>query len=139
MIGLRFASAAAIAIAIMGGSAVAQAPEERVFSFHSNATSSCPGLDWHLVVAPNYTVSGMVGWQNMQMIARVTGTMNPQNKTFQLSAKEQGGNRTATITGNVIEPGHINASIKGPGVNCQNLDIWAWTPSQKGPGGAGRS
>jgi hypothetical protein len=92
-----------------------------------------------MVLAPDNSVSGMVGWQNMQVIARVTGTLNPQAKTFELSAKQQGGNATATITGNVVAPGHIMANIKGPNVDCRNLDIWAWTPSQKGPGGSGRS
>jgi hypothetical protein len=135
MIRYRLATAT-IAIAIVGGTAVAQAPGERVFSFHSNATfSGCPNLDWHIVVAPDNSVTGLVGWQNMQVVARVTGTLNRQAKTFQLTAKEVGGDRTATIDGNVISADHIVANIKGPGVECQKLDVWGWTPSKKGPGG----
>jgi hypothetical protein len=121
--------------------AVPQAPQERVFSFRSNATfSGCPSLDWHVVVQPDYTVSGMVGWQNMQVVARVSGTMDAQSKTYQLTAKEVNGKRTATINGTIISPDHITANIKGPGVDCQGLDVWAYTP-QRGPigGGSGRS
>jgi len=144
VIGYRLAATAMIGLGVIGSSAVpaarpamAQAPQERVFSFHSNATSGCPSLDWHIVVQPDYTVSGMVGWQNMQLIARVSGAMNPQSKTFQLTAKEAGGNRTATISGTIIAPNHITANIKGSGVDCQGLDIWAYTP-QRGSIGAGR-
>jgi hypothetical protein len=133
----RLAIAAAAAIVTISGAAVAQTPQERVFSFHSNSSSNCPSLDWHLVVQPNYTVSGMVGWQNMQSVARVSGSMNAQAKTYQLTAQEVGGNRTATISGTIIAPDHITANIKGPGVDCQGLDIWAYTP-QRGSVGAGR-
>ena len=121
--------------------AVSQAPQERVFTFHSNASfSGCPSLDWHVVVQPDYTVSGMVGWQNMQLMAHVTGTMDAQSRTYQLTAKQVGSNRTATINGTIISPDHITANIKGPGIDCQGLDIWAYTP-QRGPigGGSGRS
>ncbi len=144
MIGCRLAAAAVMAIAVSGCTTAAQSPQaaqgpqERVFSFHSNASSaSCPELDWHIVVKPDYSVTGMIGWQNMEMVARVSGTINPQAKTYQLTAREAGGsNRTATISGNIISPDQISANVTGPGVNCQNLLVWAWTPSQKGPGGA---
>jgi hypothetical protein len=127
-----------IGITMVGSTAMAQSGQERVFSFHSNASfSGCPSLDWHVVVQPNNTVSGMVGWQNMEIVARVSGTMNPQAKTYELTAKEVQGNQTATISGNIISADHVTANIKGPGVNCQNLDVWAWTP-QRGAIGAGR-
>lgn len=114
-----------------------QAPQERVFTFHSNASSGgCPSLDWHVVVQPDYTVSGMVGWQNMTLMAHVTGTMDAQSRTYQLTAKQVGSNRTATINGTIIAPDHITANIKGPGIDCQGLDIWAYTP-QRGPIGRG--
>jgi hypothetical protein len=138
MNGQRLGAAFAIGIAFMGGTAMAQSAGDRVFSFHSNQNGGCPALDWHMVLAPDNSVSGMLGWQHMQVVARVTGSFNAQAKTFQLSAQEVGGNRTATISGNVIAPGQIKANIKGPGVDCENLEVWAWTPSQKGPGGAGK-
>ena len=156
MTGYKLAATAIIGLGVMGctttaqspapdpsaapaaSPAAVQAPQERVFSFHSNATfSGCPSLDWHVVVQPDYTVSGMVGWQNMQVVARVSGTMDPQSKTYQLTAKEANGKRTATITGTIISPDHITANIKGSGVDCQGLDIWAYTP-QRGSIGAGR-
>ena len=159
MTGYKLAATAIIGLGVMGctttaqspapdpsaapaaSPAAVQAPQERVFSFHSNATfSGCPSLDWHVVVQPDYTVSGMVGWQNMQLMAHVTGTMDAQSRTYQLTAKQVGSNRTATINGTIISPDHITANIKGPGIDCQGLDIWAYTP-QRGPigGGSGRS
>jgi hypothetical protein len=136
-------TAAMMAIAVAGCTTAAQSPEgaqgpqERVFTFHSNASSlSCPALDWHIVVKPDYSAAGMIGWRGMGVIARVSGTIDPQAKTYQLTAAEAGGsNRTATISGTIISPDHITANVTGPGVNCQNLEAYEWTPSQKGPGG----
>ena len=62
MIGCRLAAAAVIAIAIMGGTAAAQQSQEpRIFTFHANASGSCPDLDWHVVLASDDTVTGMIG------------------------------------------------------------------------------
>ena len=155
MIGYRLAATAMIGLGVIGcttpqaqapaasaapaaSPAMAQAPQERVFSFHSNAGSGCPSLDWHVVVQPDYTVAGMVGWQNMQLIARVSGSMDPQSKTYQLTAKEANGKRTATISGTIIASDHITANIKGPGIDCQGLDIWSYTPLHGSIGGGGR-
>jgi hypothetical protein len=137
MIGCRLAAATVIAIAIMGGTAAAQKSQEpRIFTFHANASGECPDLDWHVVLAPDDTLTGMIGWQNMQLLVRVTGKLDRANKTFSLTGKEAGGNRTATVDGQVISPNHLIAHIKAPeaNVDCPNVAAWGWTPHEKGPG-----
>jgi hypothetical protein len=141
MIGYRLATAAAIAIAIAGATATAQRSQEpRIFTFHANASGGCPDLDWHVVLAPDDTLTGMIGWQNMQQLVRVTGKLDRAKKTFSLTGKEQGGDLTATIDGQVISPNHLIANIKAPGANvdCPKVEVWGMTPSQiKTSGGRG--
>ena len=93
--------AAGLAIAATCGVASAQAlPAGRVYTFHSTPQGSCPALDWHVVVQSNGDLSGMIAWNNMQSMARATGTVNMANRTFSMNAVEVGGQgRTATVTG----------------------------------------
>ncbi len=105
-------------------------PDGRVYSFHSGAQGGCPGLDWH-VVAQGNKLEGMIGWNNMKSMANATGTVNPTAKTFEMTAKEVGGQgRTATITGSVRSDGYLVANIKGPNVNCQNVTVQWFAPYQ---------
>ena len=129
MIGCRLTIAAALAITIMAGTAEAQRTEDEIFSFRANASGSCPMLDWHPVVAPDNTVTGIIGWQNMQLLVRVTGTMDLETKTFTLTGKEQGGGRTATIEGEILARNHLLAHIKAPEANidCPNVNVWGKT------------
>lgn len=134
MIGRRLIVAAAFAIAVTGGIAVAQGQDERVFTFRSGSGGNCPLLDWHLVVEPDHSVNGMIGWNNDMTIARVTGTLDLQAKTFSLTAKEAGGSRTATIDGKVISSNHLVVNIKAqaPLTDCQNVDVWAFKKQDAG-------
>jgi hypothetical protein len=140
MIG-RLTTAIVIAIAIiMGGTVKAQNAQDRIFTFHANAArGGCPDLDWYLVVAPDNSVTGMVGWQHMTLLVRVTGTVDLNKKTFALVGKEAGGSRTATIDGQIITRDHLVAHIKAPEVNvdCPGVDVWRAVPTKGAKGGAG--
>ena len=139
MIGCRLVAATVIAMAIMGGTAAAQqSQEDRIFTFHANASGSCPDLDWHVVLAPDDTVSGIIGWQHMQLLVRVTGNLDRTKRTFSLTGKEVGGDRTATIDGEVISPNHLIVHIKAPAANvdCPNVEVWGMTPSEIKTGSA---
>jgi hypothetical protein len=72
----------------------------------------------------------MIAWNNMQSMARVTGTVNPQTGAFQMTAHEQGGQgRTANVTGTVDRnTGWLNASVQGEGVQCQSIQVPWFTP-----------
>jgi len=103
-------------------------PEGRVYTFHSGATSTCPGLDWH-VVANGSNLEGIISWDHMKAMAHATGTVNVAARTFEMTAKEQGGQgRTATITGSITPAGWLEAKIDGAGVKCQNVTVQWFVP-----------
>lgn len=132
---LKLAAVGAMTMAATCSVGLAQSlPEGRVYSFHSGPQGGCPGLDWH-VVAQGNSLDGMIAWNNMKSMAHATGSMNPTARTFEMTAKEVGGqDRTATITGSVRSDGWLIANIKGPSVNCQNVAVQWFTPSQSGGG-----
>jgi hypothetical protein len=45
-------------------SAVQQLPPGRVYVFHSTAQSSCPALDWHVVLTEDGTLDGVIAWKH---------------------------------------------------------------------------
>lgn len=124
-------TAGALAVAATCSVAFAQnIPEGRVYSFHSGAQGGCPGLDWH-VVAQGKSLEGIIAWNNMKSMAHATGTVNATAKTFEMTAKEVGGEgRTATITGSIKSDGYLVANIKGPSVDCKNVTVQWFAPYQ---------
>lgn len=124
--------ASVLAVAAGCGAASAQsAPQDRVYAFHSGAQGNCPGLDWHVVASGN-ELKGMVSWGNMQHVAKVAGTLNPNNQSFSMKAEEVGGSRTATISGSVTGDGWLVANIDGPGVKCQAVQVHWFSPATFG-------
>ena len=126
------------ALALTAASNFASAQDSlmgRVYSFHSSAQGGCPALDWHVVAQSNGTLAGMISWNNMQSMARAAGTYNAQAKTFQMTAKEEGGQgRTATISGTIRQDGWLVANISGPNVTCNGINVPWYTPTGR-PGG----
>src|SRR4051794_15919402 len=47
-----------------------------LYAFHTGQAGTCPGIDWDINVDPNYAVTGLVGWDNEQHVARLAGTIN---------------------------------------------------------------
>ena len=125
----RFIAAATVTLGMTCSAAWAQSPPEgRVYTFHSGQQGACPGLDWH-VVANGNKLDGIISWDNMNAMARATGTLNASAKSFEMTAKEVGGqNRTATITGSITSAGWLQANINGPGVKCQNVTVQWFVP-----------
>jgi hypothetical protein len=140
-----FASAAVAVFALAATHGIASAQSGQVaqginpgavYTLHSRAQGSCPSLDWHLVVGPNNTLSGMVAWDDMKMMARATGTLDMSKRTFMLTAKEVGGEgRTAMVDGTVRMDGWFIANISGPGVACKEIKVPLNAQQSVGGGG----
>jgi hypothetical protein len=131
----KLLATAAVGIAATCGLAAAQGlPEGRVYTFHSRAQGGCPALDWHVVVGANNSLDGMIAWNDMKQMARATGSVNMQSRSFQMNAKEVGGQgRTATVSGTVRQDGYLVANVKGPNVSCQNITVpWFQPPPPSG-------
>ncbi len=80
--------------------------------------------------------TAMISWDQMQHMAKASGTVNLTAKTFQMTAKEVGGRgRTANITGNVTSDGWLVANISGPNVNCRQVEVRWFVPSAGGGSG----
>jgi hypothetical protein len=123
----------AVALMATCGGALAQVPEGRLFVFHSTAQGGCPALDWHVTAGANGTLSGMISWNNMESMAKATGTA--RSGKVQMTATEVGGqNRTATVTGTIRPDGWLTVNVTGPNVSCQNINI----PFFSAPPGGGR-
>ncbi len=116
---------AAGAVALMVTSTVASAqvpPPGRVYTFNSSAQGGCPALDWHVVTGANGALSGMIAWNNMESMAKATGTVRAGQ--VQMTAKEVGGQaRTATITGTMQSSGWLVVNIAGPSIDCKGISI----------------
>src|SRR5580704_6957859 len=77
----KLTSTAAVLAAAMSV-ALAEVPEGRIYVLHSGAIGACPSLDWHIVLEPNGILAGMISWNGMKTLARVTGTVNQRSRTF---------------------------------------------------------
>lgn len=87
-------------------------------------------MDWHIVVEPNEIVAGMIAWDHMKTMARVTGRINRQSNTFNMKAVEMGGGaRIAIVDGQIGDDGTITANIKGPNVTCYSVVVRVYDPS----------
>jgi hypothetical protein len=130
----KIVSVGLLAFAASTNVTTAQVPEGRIYALHSKAEGACPSLDWHIVVEPNGVLAGMIAWDDMKTMARATGRINQENRTFSMIAKEIGGQtRTATIDGQIEDNGWITAKIKGPQGTCNALvvPIFAVPPGTK--------
>jgi hypothetical protein len=104
-------------------------PPGRIYAFHSGAQNGCPPLDGHVVLQGNNELVGMISWDDMQSMAHATGTLNPTARTFQMTAKEEGGQgRTATISGTVQQNRWLVANINGPNVKCTGVTVQWFAP-----------
>lgn len=103
-----------------------------LYVLHSSPAGGCPSLDWHIRAewSPTLTnLSGIIGWDNMKHIARVSGTLDPNARTFEMTATEVGGEGlTAKINGQLRLDGWLTANIAGPNVNCTNVSIPYYVP-----------
>lgn len=71
----------------------------------------------------------------MKSMAKASGSLNAQARTFEMTAKEVGGQRrTVTVSGTVRADGWLIANVSGPNLNCQGIAVpWSTPP----PGGGG--
>lgn|SRR5690349_15376139 len=141
MVGAKIAVIALSAAATFSLPASAQIPRHPVakaqlYAFHTRPASGCPGLDWHVTVEPDKTITGFVGWDKMQHMARLEGQILPDS-TFKVNAQEVGGSgRTAVITGR-YGGSYLAIAISGTGTACDDviLNVPRVTSGLSGGGG----
>ncbi|MBV9250771.1 MAG: hypothetical protein JO227_16165 [Acetobacteraceae bacterium] len=118
---------AALLFGISAGTASAQG---RLYAFHTGASGTCPGLDWHVYLGEDNKLSGVIGWNHMQSIAKVSGSVKPDH-TFQMEATA--GDKKADITGSIQGDGWMVANIKGvPACEGKTIKVPWYQPSPSG-------
>lgn len=112
-----------------------QQTKDILYAFHTGpAVGGCPGLDWHLVLAPNKSLTGFVAWDHGQHMAKVDGMLK-KDRTFEMDAQEIGGQaRKAVIRGTAYGP-YVNIQISGSGTACD--DVYLSVPRVSGGEGGG--
>ena len=127
-----FCKALPISLAVCAAlvsAASAQQPRDRVYVLHSGAAGGCPSLDWHIVVEANGVLSGMIAWDHMKAMARATGTLDRQKRTFTMVATEVGSpDRKAEIKGIVRDNGWLAVNISGPKITCKAVVVPIYVP-----------
>jgi hypothetical protein len=124
-------AAGAIGAGAMLNTALAQLPAPgTLFTMRSEAQGACPALDWHIVAGENGALSGMISWNDMKTMARVTGTTNAEHQFSMTATELSGEGRTATITGQRRpRDGWLIADVNGPGVACKQIEVPIFHPS----------
>jgi hypothetical protein len=119
------------------GPALAQQGKAQLYALHSPpVVGGCPGLDWHVTLEPDNSLTGFVAWDQGKHMARLEGTLK-KDRSFEMDAKEIGGQgRSATVVGKA-GGGYINMTINGSGTPCdgQNLPIPTIAGGTGGGGG----
>jgi hypothetical protein len=132
---MRLIAAGLLALTAATGVATAQKPPfklpaGRLYVFHYGPRSGCPGVDWYIVAEPGDTLTGFIAWNNMESLARATGTLNRRAGTFEMTAHEVGGqDRTVAVTGTVSPTsGWLTADVQGQDVSCRGIKVPWFTP-----------
>lgn len=109
----------------------------RVMSFHSEPSSGCPGLDWHIVVTANNQLKGMISWDDMHDIARVTGSANPDGRFHLVFPGMKGSGKGGSIEGQFPDyNGYLTAHVVGAGCPQQDVKVeWFRSPGAGSPNG----
>jgi len=94
----------------------------RTWFIHSTPQGACPGVDWDITRVGN-ALHGVMGWDSMQKLATVEGSMGA-NGVFQLNAKQVvGGDKTGVIDGQVRKDGWLTVKIQGTGTACDGQQV----------------
>ena len=51
-----------------------------ILGFHSEPSNGCPGLDWHIVAGANNQLKGMISWDDMHHVVRVSGSADQDGR-----------------------------------------------------------
>jgi hypothetical protein len=111
------------------------------YSVYTPSVGACPRLEWRFVVNPQRSIDGFLSGDGQQRIARLSGLLDTDD-SFQITATDLAGNRTAKVTGQFTSQ-VSTISIHGPaaGTACDGktfeLRLGSYFAHQGGGGGGG--
>ncbi|MFL5253462.1 MAG: hypothetical protein ACJ8AI_11305 [Rhodopila sp.] len=111
------------------------------YTIDTPAAGACPPLEWQFVVDPQRTISGSLLLGTNRPIASLSGQLNPDD-SFQMTATELAGHRTARVTGQFtsqVSTIAIHGDAAGSACDGQifRLRLSSYFARQGGGGGGG--
>lgn len=108
----------------------------QVYIVRTPSAGLCPRLEWHFVVDAHRSMIGSLECDWLTRVATLAGRLNPDD-SFQLSAAEAGGGRSANISGKFTSR-YMVVSVDGTGSACNQQTfqvLFARNPGLAGGGG----
>jgi hypothetical protein len=127
----------ALMMGIVGSASALELEQGRILGFHSEPSNGCPGLDWHIVVGARNQLKGMISWDDMHDIVRVSGSAD-QDGRFHLAFPPMKGSRSGgSIEGQFPDyNGWLTAHVVGVGCPRQDVQVqWFRAPGAGSPNG----
>ncbi|HEY0185309.1 MAG TPA: hypothetical protein VGC09_21115 [Rhodopila sp.] len=111
------------------------------YSISTPNAGACPRLTWRFVVDARRSIAGFLSDDRQQRVANLSGVLNPDD-SFQMTATDVAGNRTASVTGrfsSLVSTISIHGDAAGHGCDGQtfNLRLGRYFAFQGGGGGGG--
>jgi hypothetical protein len=118
----RTVAAVVLSAAASLSPALAQSGAAGLYSYHTSpVVGGCPGLDWHITVGTDDSLTGFVAWDQGKHIAKVAGSIQ-KNRAFEMNAEEVGTARKAKVVG-TAGGNTINIQISGSGTPCDGVNL----------------
>jgi hypothetical protein len=132
----KWSIAIAAGVAMIGIATNATALEltqGRVLVFHSEPSGGCPGLDWHLVAGANDRLTGLIAWDDMKEVTRVSGSADQDGKFHLILQPVNGSGNKGSVDGQLPDyNGWLTASVTGAGCPHQDIQVEWFRPHAAG-------
>ena len=133
--------ALALAASLLTGCTFEQVLIGQLYTIQTPQAGACPRLGWRFVVDAQRAISGSLLSDGQQRIASLSGVLNPDD-SFQMTATDVAGARTANITGrftSLVTTIAIHGDAAGSGCDGQTfkLRLGQYFARQGGGGGGG--
>jgi hypothetical protein len=129
-----------LATCLLAGCTFEQILIGQEYTVYTPPAGACPRLAWQFVVNAQRSIGGSLS-NDRQRIANLSGQLNADD-SFQMSATDVTGSRTATVTGQFtaqVSTLSIHGDAAGSGCDGQTfqLHLGAYFSRQGGGGGGG--
>jgi hypothetical protein len=116
----RTVATVVLSAAVSLSPALAQSGAPGLYAYHTNpAVGGCPGLDWHITVGKDDSITGFVAWDQGKHVAKLAGSI-AKDRTFEMNAEEVGTGKKAVVKGSAGGT-NISVQISGSGTACDSV------------------
>lgn len=115
---------------VAGSAGALELTPGRTMGFHSEPSNGCPGLDWHIVVGAKNQLKGMLSWDDMHDVVRVSGSADQDGRFHLVFPPMKGSPSGGSIVGQFPDyNGWLTAHVVGAGCPQQDVHVeWFRAP-----------